>query len=118
MPFGFGPAVVLALIWYFGYYKNRAVKRRRRRASAVQQPAVADRRVPARRPSEPFRYPGPATPFTEAAEAWRQRMEDMRAAEHGYPPMPTRRRPCADVDRSGPLALRLPRLRRRPRRRA
>ena len=23
IPFGFGPAVILAAIWYFGYYKNR-----------------------------------------------------------------------------------------------
>lgn len=66
---GFGPAVVLALIWYFGYYKSRV----RRSTPPTGPPAPLS--PP---PAEPFRYPGPATPFTEAAEAWRQRVEDMR----------------------------------------
>lgn len=67
---GFGPAVVLALIWYFGYYKSRV----RRSTPPTGQPAPLTP-PPA---AEPFSYPGPATPFTEAAEAWRQRVEEMR----------------------------------------
>ncbi|MFT4166432.1 MAG: PspC domain-containing protein [Microlunatus sp.] len=79
---GFGPAVVLALIWYFGYYKSRSKRAtpapppygappaygRPTRPDALGKPPV----------QEPFRYPGPATPFTQAAEAWQQRVEDMR----------------------------------------
>ena len=46
---------------------------------------------------EPFRYPGPPTPFTEAAEAWRQRVEDMRRSHRHRPrddgPAARRRRP-------------------------
>jgi len=73
----FWPAVVLALIWYFGYYKSR-VKRpappsHERTAQPSQQGSLD-----APPTGEPFRYPGPPTPFTEAAEAWRQRVEDMR----------------------------------------
>lgn len=79
---GFGPAVVLALIWYFGYYKSRS-----KRATPPPppygnppthgQPSGPDAlgKPPVQ---EPFRYPGPATPFTQAAEAWQQRVEDMR----------------------------------------
>ena len=86
MPFGFGPAVVLALIWYFGYYKNRAGKGGNRSAAAPNSPAVAAPPVAEpSRPSEPFRYPGPATPFTEAAEVWRRRMEEIaRQNTTGY----------------------------------
>ena len=73
---GFGPAVVLALIWYFGYYKNRV----RRAAPPPQMPPPNLTGQQATPPTESFRYPGPATPFTEAAEAWRQRVQDMRRA--------------------------------------
>jgi phage shock protein PspC (stress-responsive transcriptional regulator) len=66
MPFGLGPAAVLALIWYFGYYKNRT--------PAPPEPPSAP--LVASPPAEPFRYPGPATPFTEAAEVWQRRMSE------------------------------------------
>jgi phage shock protein PspC (stress-responsive transcriptional regulator) len=67
-PFGIGPAVVIAVIWYFGFYKGRQSK-------ADQAPApTAD----AGTESAPqfVRYPGPPTPFTEAAEAWQRRVEE------------------------------------------
>lgn len=84
----FWPAVVLALIWYFGYYKSR-----------VKQPSAPSQGPTAQQPSqqgslgappagEPFRYPGPPTPFTEAAEAWRQRVEDMRRGATGQSAAP------------------------------
>lgn len=81
----FWPAVVLALLWYFGYYKSRT-KRPDGRSQAPLQHAPESQQPsrPAQPgslgapPSEPFRYPGPATPFTEAAEAWRQRVADIR----------------------------------------
>jgi phage shock protein PspC (stress-responsive transcriptional regulator) len=76
---GFGPAVVLALIWYFGYYKTR-VKKSTPPPSAPQQSVLTGQATSSTPPppAEPFRYPGPPTPFTEAAEAWRQRVDDMR----------------------------------------
>ena len=52
MPFGFGPAIVLALIWYFGYYKNRraaGAPRPRGPAAATAGPrraAAGSRAVP------------------------------------------------------------------------
>ena len=66
MPFGFGPAVVLALIWYFGYYKNRAGKRRRsgllrrtRRSPDPRSPGpAAQRAVPLPRPGHAFHRSG------------------------------------------------------------
>ena len=59
-PFGIGPALVLAVIWYFGFYRPRAAEREGRRAGPPPgiQPAA---------PPPPFTYPGPPTPFTEAA---------------------------------------------------
>lgn len=75
IPFGFGPAVILALIWYFGYYKNR--QPHQGEPNAALRPG--DRPEPAP-PSPPqfFSYPGPATPFTEAADAWRRRVEEAK----------------------------------------
>src|SRR5829696_6558129 len=64
-PFGVGPAIVLAGIWYFGYYRNH---------KQTGAPAAVD---PPDGPDYAFiNYPGPTTPFTEAAEAWRQRIEE------------------------------------------
>jgi phage shock protein PspC (stress-responsive transcriptional regulator) len=69
-PFSIGPAVVIAVIWYFGFYKPRQAKRTDGRESVP--PASLST------PTQPqfVRYPGPATPFTEAAEAWRRRIEE------------------------------------------
>lgn len=85
---GFGPAAVLALIWYFGYYKSRAKQSppppyggpptgsQPTRPDALGTPPA----------QEPFRYPGPATPFTQAAEAWQQRVQDIRRTTTGQAP--------------------------------
>jgi phage shock protein PspC (stress-responsive transcriptional regulator) len=70
-PFGAGPAIILALIWYFGFYKYRQPRRSRDRA-AYQPPAE----VPPAEPPRFFRYPGPPTAFTQAAEAWQARIEE------------------------------------------
>jgi phage shock protein PspC (stress-responsive transcriptional regulator) len=71
-PFGIGPALVLAVIWYFGFYRPRAAEREGRRAGPPPgiQPAA---------PPPPFTYPGPPTPFTEAAEAWQRRMVEYQS---------------------------------------
>ena len=63
-PFGIGPAVVLAVIWYFGFYRPRTVQRDGNRNEPPPPSAI---RAPA--PPAPFQYPGPPTPFTQAAEA-------------------------------------------------
>ena len=68
-PFGVGPAIILAGIWYFGFYKNR----KPRQTGASPPPAVE---APQTREHDFITHSGPPTPFTEAAEAWRKRIED------------------------------------------
>ena len=71
-PFTIAPAIVIAVIWYFGFYKGRQSK-----ADKAPTPTVDADSEPAQ-PSEPqfVQYPGPPTPFTEAAEAWQRRIEE------------------------------------------
>ncbi|GAA1432349.1 hypothetical protein GCM10009616_21620 [Microlunatus lacustris] len=71
-PFGIGPAVVIACVWYFGFYKQR-------QGTAPVPPAPVDVGPPAPvDPSPPVfvSHPGPPTPFTAAAENWRRRIEE------------------------------------------
>ena len=71
-PFSIWPAVVIAVIWYFGFYKGRLSKADKAPSCAL----CAD--FEESTPSEPqlVRYPGPPTPFTEAAQAWQRRIEE------------------------------------------
>jgi phage shock protein PspC (stress-responsive transcriptional regulator) len=79
-PFGIGSAVVVALIWYFGFYRKRMAK-----ADPASPPPAA---VPAP-PVAPFHYPGPPTAFTEAAEAWQRRIAEYQATQRAtVPPVP------------------------------
>ena len=71
-PFGVGPALVIAGIWYFGFYKKRPS------SSGSRNPAGGTASAPTSVPPAPPQFlapPGPATPFTEAATAWRRRIE-------------------------------------------
>jgi phage shock protein PspC (stress-responsive transcriptional regulator) len=71
-PFTIGPAVVIAVIWYFGFYKGRHDKE-----SAAEPPPSADSFPPPVQPATEFmQYHGPSTPFTEAAQAWQRRIEE------------------------------------------
>ena len=72
-PFGFAPAIVIAVIWYFGFYRGR-----RRRADIAPSPPAGAATLGSAPSSEPefVQYPGPPTPFTEAAEAWQRRIGD------------------------------------------
>jgi phage shock protein PspC (stress-responsive transcriptional regulator) len=74
-PFHIGPAIVIAVIWYFGFYKGRQDKRP---AAAIPPPSTADSDSASTQPvlSEFAQYSGPATPFTQAAEAWQRRIEE------------------------------------------
>jgi phage shock protein PspC (stress-responsive transcriptional regulator) len=72
-PFTIGPAIVIAVIWYFGFYKGRQSK-----ADKALPPTV-DAGSEQAQPAEPpqfVQYPGPPTPFTEAAQAWQRRIEE------------------------------------------
>lgn len=81
-PFGVGPAVVLAVVWHFGFYRMRARNPRPGpRSAATPPPPVVAGPAP-----EPFRYPGPATPFTEAAAAWHARVQQVRAPSQAPAP--------------------------------
>ena len=72
-PFGIGPAIVIAVIWYFGFYKGRQNK-----GSTATPPSTPDSNTAQTQPDLPqfAQYPGPRTPFTEAAEAWQRRIEE------------------------------------------
>ena len=69
-PFGVGPALVIACIWYFGFH--------RKRQGTSPDGEAADAAPPAPLLSAPvfLSHPGPATPFTDAADRWRQRIEE------------------------------------------
>ena len=84
-PFGIGPALVIAVIWYFGFYRPRSAQRDSSRAAADAPSAVT-----AAAPPPPFRYPGPPTPFTEAAEAWQRRIAEYEARQESSPGQPDR----------------------------
>jgi phage shock protein PspC (stress-responsive transcriptional regulator) len=71
-PFTIAPAIVIAVIWYFGFYKGRQSK-----TDTAPTPTVDAGPEPARPSQSQFvRYPGPPTAFTEAAEAWQRRVEE------------------------------------------
>ena len=74
-PFTIGPAIVIAVIWYFGFYKSRQDKGS---AAAAPPPSTADSDSTSTEPVLPefVQHPGPPTPFTQAAEAWQRRIEE------------------------------------------
>lgn len=80
-PFGIGPALVIALVWYFGFYRPRVA------ANAAATPPAPAPPAPIA-PIAPFRYPGPPTPFTEAAESWQRRVAEYQAQPPTAPPVP------------------------------
>ena len=79
-PFGLGPAVVLAVVWYFGHYRNRSQPFPSHPPDAGAAPYPSTNAVSPVEAGGPqfYSYPGPPTPFTEAATAWRQRVEEAR----------------------------------------
>lgn len=81
-PFGFGPALVIGGIWYFGFYKLRSPSA----GPGSQTRAEATAGITPVPPATPqfLSHPGPATPFTEAAATWRRRIEQ-HALQHTGP---------------------------------
>lgn len=79
-PFSVGPAIVIAVIWYFGFYKPRSNGR-------ASTPPPAASAPPAPEVPQFVRYPGPPTPFTEAAEAWQRRIAEHARQTASAPPM-------------------------------
>jgi phage shock protein PspC (stress-responsive transcriptional regulator) len=83
-PFTIGPALVIAIIWYFGFYKGRQHK-----GSTPAPLSTADSSPAASQPEQPqvVQSPEPRTPFAEAAEAWQRRIEEhtRQAAAAGIP---------------------------------
>jgi len=84
-PFGFGPALILAVIWYFGYYRTKV------RTSSSPSPAQPT--SPESTPVSPsiaqtqfYSYPGPPTAFTQAAAAWRERTIQVQRQSSEQPP--------------------------------
>jgi phage shock protein PspC (stress-responsive transcriptional regulator) len=71
-PFSIWPAIVIAVIWYFGFYKGRHDKAAKAPTPPAEFPSASARPAEA----QFVRYPGPPTPFTEAAEAWQRRVEE------------------------------------------
>lgn len=69
-PMGFGPALIVAAVWYFGFYRKRSA------ASSTQQPP--------RGLAAPDQVP--ITAFEQASEAWRQRVEEVRSNAWSQPP--------------------------------
>ncbi len=66
VPFSFGAAVVMAVVWYFGYYRNRPRRGERQWAGDAVEP-----------PQPQFaRFAGEPTAFVEAATAWQQRIAE------------------------------------------
>jgi phage shock protein PspC (stress-responsive transcriptional regulator) len=87
-PFSIGLAIVIAVIWYLGFYKGRHDK-----GAAAPPTSSAESLTQSGEPAQPqfVRYPGPLTPFTEAAQAWQRRIEEHTrqvAAANQPPAMP------------------------------
>jgi phage shock protein PspC (stress-responsive transcriptional regulator) len=76
LAFGIGPALVLAVVWYFGFYRPRTAARDGSQAESPPPSAI----------QAPFRYPGPPTPFTEAAESWQRRIAEYQRQQVPPPP--------------------------------
>lgn len=68
VPFSFTAALVVAAIWYFGYYRNRDRHRRDERNEQANRLQFAE-------------FPGEPTAFTEAAQAWQQRITEYQQAQ-------------------------------------
>lgn len=78
-PFGLGPVLILAAVWYFGFYRKQS-----RRDGAATAPHPESLQPPMQDSvGDPFA--GPPTPFTEAARAWQARVAAYERARAEQP---------------------------------
>ena len=108
-PFSFGPALIIAVIWYFGFYKPRSPGRGK--SGPASAPPAGVPPVSAV-PPEMLRYPGPPTAFTEAAAAWQRRMYEY-SLQVAAPPAPDPRLqtwPTVPAADQGPAPVQDPRV--------
>jgi phage shock protein PspC (stress-responsive transcriptional regulator) len=77
-PFGIGPAIVIAVIWYFGFYKGHQDKGFPAAPQAAADSESTDSTLEPAQPGTPefVQHSGPPTPFTQAAEAWQRRVAE------------------------------------------
>lgn len=85
-PFGVAPALALLAVWWFGFHRPRARRARQATPAPGAGPGAPNgARAPyAVVPPAPFS--GPATPFTQAANAWQARVAQVRNG--GWTPAP------------------------------
>lgn len=95
LPFGIGPAAVMAAVWYFGWYRPS-------RQQAVTSSTTPESPPPALA-SRPFTEP---TAFTEAAAVWQQRVQAYLEAKGT--PTPRAPSPASDPGYSLDAFLTLP----------
>ena len=92
MPFSMSAALVMAAVWYFGYYRNRPAEHRSRpqkqRRKDKQDESVGE---PEELEQEQTRFIqfNETTPFTQAAEAWQNRIIEHLATVRGDRPEST-----------------------------
>ncbi len=79
LPFGLGPALILAGIWYFGYYRGR-------RPGPTSPPSPPETQQPPPTIGTTPGQPTPDTPFGQAAEAWRRRVAEASSTGPEAPP--------------------------------
>lgn len=90
-PFGVGPAAILALVWYFGYYKHSP-----NRGGLLSTPRQPPPSLPASPAQPPYLMEPPNTPFAHAAHAWRARVSEVHGSTGtpaGSPPPSARALP-------------------------
>ena len=75
-PFGVAPALALLALWWFGFHRPRA--RRARTGQPASAPGTPSFITPAP-PAPPAAWSGPATPFTQAADAWQTRVREVQS---------------------------------------
>ncbi|MBA8793219.1 phage shock protein PspC (stress-responsive transcriptional regulator) [Friedmanniella endophytica] len=116
LPFGFGSALVLAAIWYFGYYKHRSPRDATpgagdsgRDAGGPTGAVGAAQPEDARPRYDYFTFTGERTAFTQAAQAWQERMREYEqgfAAPRapGWGPMTAEQTRVREADRAAYFA--------------
>ena len=84
---GVGPLLVIAAIWYFGYHRRRPAAPDPATGALAGTSLGSDAPGAAAAAPQFVQHIGPPTPFTAAAQAWRQRIEQ-HVQQHPAPGSP------------------------------